>query len=561
MRWIKSRSKFLNEAKLREVILPKQASKVKELWGEKFLDYEEVTPTDKIKQGKWKLSEEDKNKVLSAFFSTSSKIDISEIEKSFQSLPDKFVEVLNESLATISELDTKGSNSLERAKEILNEFNIKSPSIDEIVAIYQPVFRKLSNETIKSEMVQKDENGRPVLDENGKIIKVSKEVGQPIFERNLVNIKNFVGSYNLYFEEKVNPSIFDNRTIDSVINIASDDINGEYKTSFKIFNRDIYLNITHNPKDILNMSISKFYTSCQHLYTGGYNERVLGNVFDPNSIPAFLVFDTPIYSDNELISEQLPLSRMVIRNIEDFDNTQTNLFFDRAYPDRIREGEWGDVFLEIVEKYSGNKHSKYENYPKYIWTPDIESQSEIDPPYMDRLDIETGKLIGVNTKKLYLNNIKDWSKVKISPNAKIKELIIETPDLPSNFFNLKLDLDWIKFKLIDIKNLENFKSVSTKSIAFDKCKVDTSEIKKIFGNVNKLQLSSCDLTNLDLSGFDLDELQLIYTFDGKIEDVLKDSKFKKLVISGDVLNDKENKDYINNLKRKGIKIETVGLVL
>jgi hypothetical protein len=35
-----------------------------ERWGEKYLDYDEVTPTNKIIQGKWKLSEEDKYKAL-----------------------------------------------------------------------------------------------------------------------------------------------------------------------------------------------------------------------------------------------------------------------------------------------------------------------------------------------------------------------------------------------------------------------------------------------------------------------------------------------------------------
>lgn len=565
MRWIKSRSNFLSEAKIKDVILPKQRQKVKSMWGEKFLNYEEVAPTENIKQGKWKLSEEDKNKVLSAFFSTSKKIDVSEVQKSFESIPDKFVEILNLSLANLNSLETKGIKELERAKEVLNEFNLKSPAIDEIVAIFQPVFRKLSNETGKSEMIQKDESGRPVLDENNKPLKIAKQVGEPVFERNLVNIKNFAAFYNMYYtEDKIDLSIFDNPNIESIINIASDDINGDYKTSFKIFNRDMYLSITHNPKDILNMSISKFYSSCQHLYSGGYNNQLLSNVFDPNSIPAFLVFETPIYLDNELLSEQLPLSRMMIRNIEDFDNLKSEdptIFFDRAYPDRMREGEWGDVFAEIVKKYSGNEPKEYTKYPKYTFAPDVQSQGEIDEPYMDRLDIITKRTIGVNTKRLYLNATQDWSKFRIAPNVTIKELIIETPNLPKNFFDIKLKLDWIKFRFIDIKSLEEFKSIITDSIAFDKCKIEKSGFKEIIKNVKRLQLMSCDIENLDLSGLELDELQLIYTIDGQIEPIIKNTNFKKLVVSGDVLSTKENKDYINSLKRKGIKIETVGLVI
>ena len=124
MKWIKSRSRFLNEAKVGEVIFPEQARRVKEKWGAKFLDYDEVEPTDKIKQGKWKLSEEDKNKVLSAFFSAGrTKVDVSEVQKIFSGLSDKFVEILNLSLETISSVNasTKG---LERAKEVLQQFDI-----------------------------------------------------------------------------------------------------------------------------------------------------------------------------------------------------------------------------------------------------------------------------------------------------------------------------------------------------------------------------------------------------------------------------------------------------
>ena len=68
MKWIKTRNQWLNEAKIRDVILPRQAKELANEWGEKFLDYEEVDPTDKIKQGRWKLEDEDKIKVLSSFF-------------------------------------------------------------------------------------------------------------------------------------------------------------------------------------------------------------------------------------------------------------------------------------------------------------------------------------------------------------------------------------------------------------------------------------------------------------------------------------------------------------
>ena len=567
MKWIKSRSRFINEARIGDVINAEQASRVKEKWGAKFLDYEEVEPTDKIKQGRWKLSEEDKNEVLSAFFSSGrTKVDIAEVQKSFSSIPDKFVEIMNLSLGNIANINAN-NKGLERAKEVLQEFDIKNPSIDEMVAIFEPVFRKLSNETSKNEMIQKDEDGRPVMGEDGRPIKVAKEIGYPVFEKNLINIFSFAQNYNTYYpENQVDVTIFDNISISNITNLAKEDINSDYKTSFKIFGRDIYLSISHNPKDILNMSISKFYTSCQHLYSGMYSRQVLGNVFDPNSIPAFLVFDTPIYNGDKMISEQLPLSRMMIRNIEGFDNkSETEIFFDRAYPDRMKEGLYGDVFGEIVTKYTGMKQTENVSRRTYTYTPDIAAQDieDVDNPYMDRMELRKEKYIGVNTKKLYLNSTYDWSKVKVAPNAKIKELIIENPDLPENLLDIDLDLEWIKFKFIDIANLSGFANIKSDSIAFDKCRVTGDSIREFCATkpIKRLQITSCDIDDLDLSGVDVEELQLIYTIDNSIESALGDAKFKKLVVSGDLMSSKENKDFLSALKRKGIEVKTTGLVI
>jgi len=567
MKWIKSRSRFINEAKIGDVINAEQASRVKEKWGAKFLDYEEVEPTDKIKQGRWKLSEEDKNEVLSAFFSSGrTKVDIAEVQKSFSSIPDKFVEIMNLSLGNIASINAN-NKGLERAKEVLQEFDIKNPSIDEMVAIFEPVFRKLSNETSKNEMMQKDEDGRPVMGEDGRPIKVAKEIGYPVFEKNFINLFSFAQNYNTYYpENQVDVTIFDNTSLSNIANLAKEDINSDYKTSFKIFGRDIYLSISHNPKDILNMSISKFYTSCQHLYSGMYSRQVLSNVFDPNSIPAFLVFDTPIYNGDKMISEQLPLSRMIIRNIEGFDNkAETEIFFDRAYPDRMKEGLYGDVFGEIVTKYTGMKQTENVSRRAYTYTPDIAAQDieDVDNPYMDRMELKKEKYIGVNTKKLYLNSSYDWSKVKVAPNAKIKELIIENPDLPSNLLEIDLDLEWIKFKFINIADLSGFNNLKSDSIAFDKCKITNDSVREFCTGkqIKRLQLTSCDIDDLDLSGLSIDELQLIYTIDNNIESALGDAKFNKLVVSGDLMSTKENKDFLTALKRKGIEVKTTGLVI
>ncbi len=556
MKWIKTRQQWLNEAKIRDVILPRQAKELVSRWGEKYLDYEEIEPTDKITQGKWKLEDEDRIKVLSAFFDC----DMDEVMKLFSSLPDKLNSVISESI------DLKLLK--EEEATVMNEFNIQSPTVDQIVFIYEPVFRKLDiNQTRASEMIQKDENGRPIRDEGGNMIKIQKNPGDPIFTNNLVNINGFVEDFNrCYQEDNVNASGFSMRSISQLRNLAKENYNRDYKYEYNIFGRDLYLEINHNPQDILNMSISKFYASCQHLYTGGYRDQLLGNVFDPNSIPAFLVFDTPILWNGEKISDKLPLSRMMIRNIESFDEgAETKIYFDRAYPDRMKDGSFGDVFGEIVTKYTGMK-SVDSSEARYLFTPDVSDDAdEIRDPYMDRLRIDRGKFIGVNTKTLYLNRVYDWSRVKISPKAKIKEVIIETTDVPENFLDIPMDLEWVKFKFLKIKTLSGFDKIKTGSVAFDKCKFDSKildDINSINPNISKLQVVSCDLTGqLSFSQFEnLKELHLIYTLDTLIDmkEALLNLHLDKLVISGDLTSDKESKELISDIRKSGTKVEIVG---
>ena len=555
MKWIKDRNKFLNEAKLRDVIFARQAKEVSRIWGEKFLDYEEVTPTDKIKQGKWKLSDEDKNRVLGKFFDC----DMKAVTAVFDSINDKFAEVLSQSI----NLDLIRD---EKFKIIATDLNIKNPSIDQIAILFDAIFRKISiSETMATEVIQKDENGRPVKDEGGNMIKTTKEKGALVFTNNLTNINSFVDDFNRCFpEEKVGVN-FEERNIQRLRSAASIDENRDFEVDFKIFDKDMYLSINHNPKDILNMSISKFYASCQHLYSGGYREQVLGNVFDPNSIPAFLTFETPIYWNKEKISDQLPLSRMMIRNIETFDaQEESKIFFDRAYPDRMKE-----IFGEMMEKYSEMKQTADENSRiTYIFTPDVDTEDRVRDPYMDRVSLQRKPYIGKNTKTLYLNRMHDWSNVKIAPDAKIKELIIETTDIPEDLTKVPLNPDWVKFKYLTINTLSNFDKIKTNSIAFDKCKLDTSvldEMNTVNANIKKLQIVSCDLTGeLGFSQFkNLEELHIVYTLDTieELKDLTENLKIKKLVLSGDLIRDKESKAQVNQLKQRGIKVEIVGPVI
>ena len=568
MKWIKNRNLFL-EAKIRDVILPRQAKEVIRKWGEKYLDYEQVTPTNKIEQGSWKLSEEDKNDVLGVFCQT----DMVELFRLFSSLPEQFGNVLNQSINV--DLFREDKDTYTR---IFEGFDIRKPKLDQILAIFKSVFRKLSiTDTMATSVISKYENNRPIRDEQGNMIRIEKQVGDLMFSNNLININTFIADYNDLVDKCIAANVdgwsetdkiasstlfSDNRNLSQFINFTSTNENSQYKLDFEIFNKDIFLKITHNPQDILNMSISKFYSSCQHLYTGGYSGKVLSNVFDPNSIPAFLIFETPIFWEDEKISEHLPLSRMVIRNLESFEeNAPTKLYFDRAYPDRMQA-----KFEEIVTKYSGNVSTAQRGTDRYLYTPDIDFEDDLETPYQDRLNLTTGRMIGKNVKKLYLSQIGNWKNIKVDPQARIKELIIETTEIPESLLSIDLTLDWIKFKFIEIHTLKDFDRIKTSSIAFDKCKLSNNvlqDINKSNPEIKKLQIISCDnVGSFDFSDFKaLEELHVIYTLDSA-EDLksIVPENLKKLVISGDLAT-KESKPIIASLRSKGVKIEIVGPVI
>ena len=109
---------------------------------------------------------------------------------------------------------------------------------------------------------------------------------------------------------------------------------------------------------------------------------------------------------------------------------------------------------EMVAKYSGNvenfKSNELASGSHYLFTPDIEEdlKRNLSTPYMDRLGLRQGRYIGINTKTLYLSSTQDWKDTVISPKANIKEVIVETTNIPENMLEFPFDLNWIKFKLL-----------------------------------------------------------------------------------------------------------------
>jgi hypothetical protein len=567
MKFIKSKNNYKFEA-LKDDLHPKQLDMVKEIWGEKYLEFDAADATDKIVEGKWELSEEDKYKALNSYFQTN----IKKIKEDFEKVHPDFVKALISSIP----------DRYEHIKSVFEPITkLSDMNTSALSQLYESVFMTISTkDTLADKVIKKDSSGRPVKDENDKMVFVEKQPGEIVYAPNqLTNIIQFVSSWNATFPDKKVDVNFSN---DMFTNIKSFFNNRSTIGEFNIFSDEpVYLYITSKPKDILNISVSKFYTSCQDLYTGGYRRQVLSNVFDPNTKPAFIIYDTPYFDkDNTLISDFMPICRKLIRNMEPFsqDSEYMGLYFDRCYPDRMEI-----PVDEIIEKYSGNKKNNnviangyyansriYKNTYKMSFDLPSEEMGNLSTPYHDRLrQSNTFHIIGKNTKRLYFNRNTDYTKYVISPTNKVEEIIIETGQLPENFFENDFPLlKWIKIKFMKINNIEAFKMIKD-GIALYKCEINSDFINEIYQNapdMKKISLSSIKMEDVNMPDIykdfkKLEYLELSFVYKKLNECLLNMTSLKELVLSSDVLEDKDNKILIDKLKKKKIKINFRGLVL
>jgi len=141
----------------------------------------------------------------------------------------------------------------------------------------------------------------------------------------------------------------------------------------------LYLYITDKPDDKLRMSLSRYYDSCQNLYSGGdtgtdNNKKLLSNVFDVNSKVAYLIYDTPFKDSRGNEHPFTSVARTIIRV-----NDSGGIMFDAVYPYNME-----DEFYKIIEDETGLK-----NVGKRGDTYHYKKIKGLPSPYMDRYKIKT----------------------------------------------------------------------------------------------------------------------------------------------------------------------------
>lgn len=566
MKWIKSRKNFLAEAAgdpIRQSLKPKQIERVKSTWGERFLDYKEIEPNDDIKaiQGTWKLTPEQKYKMLDLFFIT----DVRKAEATFENLPTEFKRAVSDALNhSINEIGLSYDNKMEEL--MADGIDFDNIGLEEISEFTENVMPRIDvKTTVSDRRMVKDENRVPVKDEEGNLQFAQKEVGEFAYYSGLYNLNSFAADYDdcmrkLGREDQVVNRNFSSNEISAIKNIMSTTVKGGHNADLKVFHKDAYVSIEHNPQDILNISVSKFYASCQELYGGSHVRSLLANVFDPASVPAFVYLDSPVYRDGEVIADKLPLARFMIRSIlvpEDFDNPEQKskkLFFDRVYPQRMSQGENSGVYklVEDVARIRRSFDSTDEEVRNatYVFAPDISSSDSLSEPYQDTLTtVETKRTIGLNCRYLNITANSDWSDVIVRKNNQIEQMVINTPKVPANLFDLEYNLKNLKIVNIDIKEMPYLAKFGTGDITFEDCRTNGEDLRKGLQNValKSLTLNRCQIAGLNLDGLDVDELVLktsVDSYEQKLEDVIGNSRIKRLTVSDDLTQDPENVEFL-----------------
>jgi len=561
MKYILAKNKFKLDYKfsnlleaLKDELLDKQKERVVKVWGEKYLDYETISSTDKIKKGKFKLSDEDSARVINQILNT----DVEALKTFIHYLPDGFKDDLQRSFSP-----DKLEDKYDRFNYDDSELDLNDLSFYDVGALYSKAFKKISLSESKSDQyIVRDENGKPLFDEDKNIVKKDKEPGEIVFTNNYTNAVTLFDDWSKV-KDYTDLNIF---TKSDFKNIYSIFLDNERIGDFKILkSKDIFLYISDNPKDILNMSVSPFFTSCQELYKGGSHgeglmRSLLSNVFDPNSVPAFISIDTPYISDGDYLSDHMSISRLIIRNM-DSGGFGGGLYFDDTYPGRMR-----DITERLIEKYSGNKETSG-SYDTYIFKPALDTCDfkTLSDPYMDNLEMTTKKSININTKNIIIDS--DISDIELKPGSKVNNIVIKTNKIPKNFTDIKMEMESLTFQFMKLNDLSEFSNLNFEKVTFDKCEMnsfkwDSLNDFKPSEVIIKSPYIDSDVPPQSLFD-DFEKISLIYAFPKLPQSLLESDKLKvkELTLSGDMLMDKDNVEVVKHLKSKGVKIKKIGLLI
>jgi uncharacterized protein YjbI with pentapeptide repeats len=128
-------------------------------------------------------------------------------------------------------------------------------------------------------------------------------------------------------------------------------------------------------------------------------------------------------------------------------------------------------------------------------------------------------------------------------------MIISTPKVPANLFDLKYNLEKLSIVNIDITEMPELAKFGTGDIELRECRTNMVDLRKgLEGtNLNKLSLINCDIAGISFEGMQLQDLVLKSDIEGrKLSDVIVDARIKNLVVSDHLLMDPENVEFLKS---------------
>lgn len=332
---------------LKELLPKHQIDVLNERIGDKYLKMNVPTKAENLVEGEWTLTKEEKDLAIGLMFGVDSQA-IAKKMKKFKPTQ-HFLEIFK------------------LAKTIKSEIDLINPSILDIKILNSNVFLLISvNETKGTKYIKRDENGKPFLNENKKPLMVDKKEGELVFSHNTSNFNAFFETYIAAFKSKVTNPFIGKEFTEVLSYVSSNNFDVDLFSRF-----DLQLYISGKPEDILNMSISKYYDSCQNLYNGCRVGCLPSNIFDKNSKIAYLKFNTPFRDRSGNVVPFTSFSRCMIRNIKG------KIYFDLVYPKfsiNLR-----NFFHSLITKYTGMKNVFKDNERKEYYFTDI----GLERPYFD----------------------------------------------------------------------------------------------------------------------------------------------------------------------------------
>jgi hypothetical protein len=217
------------------------------------------------------------------------------------------------------------------------------------------------------------------------------------FSNNLTSLHKYIGSYNhmvstpefIIDGEQYLPSIEYDVTKDSKLHGLRDAITNYFSTLESAKSPKLYLYISDKPDDKLRMSISKFYTSCQNLYTGQHNTSVIGTVFDENTKIAYIIAKEPFKDNHGNEHPFTPYVRVLLRT------DGKRIVMDEVYPRNNKKLK--DAMISTIKSHIQSVETKDD--ASHSYTHSVTSPEGVPSPYMDTYQLHRSYTYSHMSKK------------------------------------------------------------------------------------------------------------------------------------------------------------------